>query len=186
MIFMTDQSTKTRLIQAAADLFRLRGFHGVGVSEILERAEAPKGSLYHHFPNGKSDLAIAAAGWASDGMVRIIDDAFRDAGTYEDGATTLCHKLAKFFDLSGGWDGCPVSSILLDGPENDAFRASVAQAYETWVARVAAHGERLGLAPEAARFRAETLLIAIQGAWTLARARKSSDVLREIPRRILG
>ena len=182
---MMDHSTKTRLIRAAADLFRIRGFHGVGVSEILERAEAPKGSLYHHFPNGKTDLAIAAAEWASDGMVGIIDDAFRDAGSYAEGATTLCYKLAKFFDLSGGWDGCPVSSILLDGPENDAFRAQVARAYDTWCARVAEHGERLGLSPEEARFSGETLLIAIQGAWTLARARKSSDVLREIPKRVL-
>ncbi|MDU8944416.1 TetR/AcrR family transcriptional regulator [Ovoidimarina sediminis] len=183
---MTDHSTKSRLILAAAELFRMRGYHGVGVTEILERAKAPKGSLYHHFPNGKADLAIVAAEWASDGMVGIIDEAFREAPTYADGATTLCHKLAKFFDLSGGWDGCPVSSILLDGPENDAFRAQVARSYETWVARVAQHGTRLGLAPEEARFRAETLLIAIQGAWTLARARKSSDVLRGIPARILA
>lgn len=183
---MMDHSTKSRLILAAADLFRVRGYHGVGVTEILEQAEAPKGSLYHHFPKGKADLAIAAAEWASAGMVRIIDDAFRDAGTYADGATTLCHKLAKFFDLSGGWDGCPVSSILLDGPENDAFRAQVAHAYETWVERVAHHGTRLGIPEDDALFRAETLLIAIQGAWTLARARKSSDVLREIPARILA
>ena len=42
--------TKDRLIRAAADLFRTRGYHGVGVADVLAAAHAPKGSLYHHFP----------------------------------------------------------------------------------------------------------------------------------------
>ena len=60
---MTDTArpTKDRLILAAATLFRTRGYHGVGLADVLAEAKAPKGSLYHHFPNGKSDLALAAA-----------------------------------------------------------------------------------------------------------------------------
>ena len=182
---MKDLTTKDRLILAAAELFRSRGYHGVGLNEILEKANAPKGSLYHHFPDGKSDLALAAADWASDGMVRIIDDSFVGSESYADGVTTLCFKLAKFFDISGGWDGCPVSSILLDGPENDDFRNNMAKAYERWVDRVADYGREFGSDEIAARFDAETLLLAIQGAWTMARARRSSDVIREIPKRVL-
>jgi TetR/AcrR family transcriptional repressor of lmrAB and yxaGH operons len=41
-------------------LFQQRSYHGVGLSEILTEADAPKGSLYHHFPGGKAQLAIAA------------------------------------------------------------------------------------------------------------------------------
>ena len=54
---MTDRplSTKERLVRTACALFRQRGYSGVGVAEILTAAQAPKGSLYHHFPNGKSD-----------------------------------------------------------------------------------------------------------------------------------
>jgi hypothetical protein len=32
---------------------------------------------------------------------------------------------------------------------------------------------------------AETLLLALQGAWVLARARRSSDILRQLPGRVL-
>jgi TetR/AcrR family transcriptional repressor of lmrAB and yxaGH operons len=173
--------TREKLIVTAADLFRRRGFHGVGVAEILTAAGVPKGSLYHHFPKGKHDLALASAEWASRGMQRIIDDAFCDAKNFADGATTLCFKLAKFFDISGGWDGCPVSSILTDGPENDLFRQAVADAFEDWISRVAGHGERFGLAADTARAQGELLLVGIQGAWTLARAQKSSDPLRRLP-----
>ena len=178
---MTTTATKHRLIEAAAVLFRRKGYDGVGLSEILTAADAPKGSLYHHFPNGKSDLAIAAARWASEGMLGIIDDAFRDAPSFNAGATTLCYKIAKFFDLSGGWDGCPVSSILLDGASDALFREASADFLNGWNHRVADHAERLGLAPDEARIRARQVMIGIEGAWVMCRSEASSDPLREIP-----
>ena len=53
-------STRERLLAAAIRLFQERGYHGAGLAEILEAAQAPKGSLYHHFPGGKPELAIMA------------------------------------------------------------------------------------------------------------------------------
>ena len=133
---MTDRplSTKERLIRSAAELFRKRGYSGVGVAEILEAAGAPKGSLYHHFPNGKADLAQAAATWASDGMLRIIAASFEPAESFGDGCKTLCHKLAKLFDLSGNWDTCPITSALTDGPDNVAFRELSRHLFDGWIA----------------------------------------------------
>lgn len=59
---MTEEpSTRDRLVQAATRLFRQRGYDGTGLTEILTEAGVPKGSLYHHFPEGKADLACAAA-----------------------------------------------------------------------------------------------------------------------------
>lgn len=179
-----DLSTRDRLIQTSALLFRKKGYHGVGLAEILAATGLPKGSLYHHFPNGKQDLAIASAEWASAGMERIIRDAFESATSFQDGATTLCHKLAKFFDLSGGWDGCPVSNTLLDGPENQEFRGKVAEMFDGWIDCAAQHGVRLGLPEANARDQAELLLLAIQGAWSMARAKQSSDMLRRLPERL--
>jgi TetR/AcrR family transcriptional repressor of lmrAB and yxaGH operons len=49
-------ATRERLITTAAALFREKGYHGTGLSEILAKANAPKGSLYHHYPAGKPDL----------------------------------------------------------------------------------------------------------------------------------
>ena len=176
---MTDTPlpTKDRLIHAAATLFRTRGFHGVGLADVLAEAGAPKGSLYHHFPNGKSDLALAAATWASDEMLRLIAASFDGAASFEDGATTLCYKLAKLFDITG-WDTCPIGNTLFESPDNDTFRAHAQHIYDGWIAEVLDHAERLGLSETDARARAEHLFILIQGGWMLARARRSSDVLR--------
>jgi len=174
--------TKDRLIQAAADLFRRRGYHGVGLAELLTAADAPKGSLYHHFPNGKSDLALAAATWASDGMLRMIAAAYQPADDFDAGTRSLCHKAAKLFDTSGQWDGCPIAATLFEGPDNATFRDHARHLYEGWIAEVAHHAARLGV-PEPQET-AETLFILLQGGWQLARARSTSDELRKLPGRL--
>ncbi|MCV3271720.1 TetR/AcrR family transcriptional regulator [Roseobacter sinensis] len=173
--------TKDRLIRAAAKLFRTHGYHGVGLNDLLSEAAAPKGSLYHHFPNGKADLAIAAATWASDEMLRVIAASFAEAETFEDGATTLCFKLAKLFDLTGQQDGCPIGSTLFEGPGNAGFLEYADRCYSGWIAEVHDHASRFGLDAAEAGRRAEHLFLLIQGGWQLARARRSSDVLRSLP-----
>ena len=178
----TPRSTKDRLIRSAANLFRSRGYHGVGLNDLLQDARAPKGSLYHHFPDGKSDLALAAATWASDEMLRLIAISFAEARTFRDGATTLCHKLAKLFDRSGQWDACPIAAILFEGPDNADFRARSRQIYDGWIGEILDHAARLGLTPEQAQDAAEHLFVLLQGGWLLARSRRSSDVLRGLPR----
>jgi TetR/AcrR family transcriptional regulator, lmrAB and yxaGH operons repressor len=179
-----DPTTRDRLVATAARLFRQRGYNGVGVADILADARAPKGSLYHHFPEGKSDLALAAADATSAGMIEIIDAAFLPAADYRDGATTLCFKLAKFFDITADADTCPISAMLFDGPENDAFRAHADRIFASWIACITAHATRLGQSPATATADAELLLTGISGSWTLARARRNADVLRALPGRL--
>ena len=181
-----DLSTRDRIVTTAARLFRQKGFHGVGLSEILEASRAPKGSLYHHFPEGKPALARAAAEQTSVGMAQIIDDAFKAALNWETGATTLCYKLAKLFDVLDATDGCPLSVLLFDGPDNDGFRTLANSIFQSWINRIAAHGLRLNPSDVTTIRRAETLLMAIEGGWTLARARRDSGVLRSLPERLFG
>ncbi|TMV06792.1 TetR/AcrR family transcriptional regulator [Ruegeria sediminis] len=174
--------TKDRLIRTAAELFQRSGYHGVGLSQLLAAADAPKGSLYHHFPNGKSDLALAAATWASDGMLRLIAASFEPAGSFAEGVETLCRKIAKLFDKSGRWDTCPISATLFEGPDNLSFRSHAYHLYEGWISEVAHHARRLGVTDPAEA--ADTLFILLQGGWHLARARQDSDVLRSLPGRM--
>jgi TetR/AcrR family transcriptional regulator, lmrAB and yxaGH operons repressor len=50
--------TRTRILRAAQRLFRKRGYHATGLNDILELAQAPKGSMYHHFPGGKEAIGV--------------------------------------------------------------------------------------------------------------------------------
>ena len=173
--------TKDRLIRTAARMFRTHGYNGVGLNELLAEAGAPKGSLYHHFPNGKADLALAAATWAGDGMLRLIAQSMEPAGSFREGFATLCHKLAKLFDLSGQSDGCPVGSTLFEGPENAAFRNHARHIFDGWISEAETHGQRFGLSEGDARRQAEHMFMLLEGGWMLARARRDSNVLRGLP-----
>ena len=49
-------ATKDRILDATADLFRRHGYTGTGLKQIVAKANAPFGSVYHHFPGGKQQL----------------------------------------------------------------------------------------------------------------------------------
>ncbi len=53
-------STRERLVTATAELMRTQGYAGTSVKQITVAARAPMGSLYHHFPEGKPQIAAAA------------------------------------------------------------------------------------------------------------------------------
>jgi TetR/AcrR family transcriptional repressor of nem operon len=56
----TQPSAKTRLLGAAVDVIRARGYSATTVDDICESAGVTKGAFFHHFA-AKEDLAVAAA-----------------------------------------------------------------------------------------------------------------------------
>lgn len=177
--------TRDRLVAAAAMLFQRKGYHGVGTAEILDAAHAPKGSLYHHFPNGKSDLALASAHFAADQMLLILDAAFDADGDLAHGVTTFCYKMAKLFDINGKWVGCPVSATLFESPTNQKFKDTSRAIFSKWLDATIAHAQAKGASPEQAQLVSETLWMLLQGAWTLSRVQGSSDPIRRVPKLVL-
>lgn len=172
------------MIETAARLFRRRGYDGVGVALILQESGAPRGSLYHHFPGGKAEIAAEAAGWARDRMLEVIDAAFDPAPTAEEGRAHFVAKIARLFEASDCRDACPVSVYLHAAPTEGADDVSrlVAEVYAAWTARVADHLARLGLSEPHAVAEARDLLIRLQGAWIVARAERRGDAIRQIMR----
>lgn len=58
---MTKQNkSREKLIESASKLFRMYGYHGVSVADIVKESETAKGSLYYYFPNGKEEMVIEA------------------------------------------------------------------------------------------------------------------------------
>ena len=181
-----ETSTRDRLILTATRLFRQRGYDGTGLAEILAEAGVPKGSLYYHFPDGKAELACAAADWTASEIIRVIDDSFRAAPDWRHGVTTFCYKMAKLFDILHSADACPIFGLLFEGPDQDRFRTQAEQSFDRIITAVARYGEGFGMTADAAHDAAETFIIGFQGSWTLARMRRSSNVLRGLPARLYG
>lgn len=138
--------TRERLIAAMTDALRRRGLHGVGLTELLAQAGAPKGVLYHHFPGGKAELAVAAIDDVVARMLRGLDallasnpDPIEATRRWMAGAT------ARLGD-SGFESGCPLATVALEStPDDAALREALARAFATLRERIAqaleSHGE---------------------------------------------
>jgi TetR/AcrR family transcriptional regulator, lmrAB and yxaGH operons repressor len=54
------RGVRDRMVQSAIVLLAKRGYQATSFSEVLTESEAPRGSIYHHFPEGKDQLIAAA------------------------------------------------------------------------------------------------------------------------------
>ena len=122
--------TRDRLIGAMLEALGTRGFHGVGISELLSRAHAPKGVLYHHFPGGKAELAVAAIDTVVGHITATLESLFVRQGDPVQ-ALTLWMKDAQATLLGSGYDrGCPLATIALESTAEDtAIREAVARGF---------------------------------------------------------
>jgi len=122
--------TRDRLIGAMLEALGTRGFHGVGISELLSRAHAPKGVLYHHFPGGKAELAVAAIDTVVGHITATLENLFARQGDPVQ-ALTLWMKDAQATLLGSGYDrGCPLATIALESTAEDtAIREAVARGF---------------------------------------------------------
>jgi AcrR family transcriptional regulator len=58
--------SRERMVRSAAYLFRERGYSGTGFRDVIAHSGAPRGSIYHHFPGGKVQLAQEAVRYAGE------------------------------------------------------------------------------------------------------------------------
>ena len=52
------------MLVSAVEVLRERGAAGVTIDEVLARSGAPRGSVYHHFPGGRSQILREALNFA--------------------------------------------------------------------------------------------------------------------------
>jgi TetR/AcrR family transcriptional regulator, lmrAB and yxaGH operons repressor len=165
-------TSRGRMVTTAARLFQRRGYHGTGLIEILEASGAPKGSFYHHFPDGKEQLAEVAMALAGQVVAAMIDRAFVNAASFSDGVAQLTTDIADWFENSGYSEGCPVTSVLLETvPVSERLTVASQTIFQSWIEATETHALRLGRAD--ANTLATGLLIALEGAWIVARAQRS-------------
>ena len=67
---------RAELVAATGRLLRRQGYSGTSVSDFLDAGGATNGSLYHHFPGGKEELASAAIDVAAEQVEAALRSAF--------------------------------------------------------------------------------------------------------------
>ncbi len=163
--------TRARMIETTARLLRHRGYHGASLNDILEASEAPRGSLYFHFPGGKEQLAIEATRAAVNEATDALKQMLAEAKTPAAGVRAYAEAAAELMRESDYTFGCPVSPVILDASGGVAELAALCRsAFEEWAGLIATACIAAGVPKPRAGPLALLAVSALEGALLVARA----------------
>lgn len=175
----TRGSTRAAMVVSAAELLREHGAAAVTVDAVLARSGAPRGSVYHHFPGGRSQILREALQFAGDEIAARIDAVAGDSGTA---------LLQQFADMwrealiaSDYTAGCPVLAAAIGSGRDEQQLASLASdIFARWREASRQAYVREGFDPAEASALADTAIAAMEGAVVLCRSTRSLDPLNDV------
>jgi len=169
------------IVRAAATLFRRNGYAATGINEIAELAGAPKGSLYHYFPEGKDQIGEAAVRFAGKLVLTSLEKLEGDHKTAAAMMQAYCRLLAGWMAKSGFRDGCPISTTLLESaPQSPGIALAGREAFAAWQAVIARALLRDGFSKAEARRLSAFAISAMEGALILARVESSGEPIEHV------
>ena len=141
---------RDRLLRGARQLLAEKGYAGMELRDVAARGKAPRGSIYHHFPGGKRQLAVEATALEGTQIRDTIERALAELGvkrTLQMFGTVFSRRAADHPERIG----CPVAAAALARPEDPALAAAATAAFQSWEEPIAAALEPKGSSPSAPR-----------------------------------
>lgn len=129
--------TRDRLVYAAMELFQEKGYGSTSIADILKKARANSGSLYHFFP-AKQDLLTAVLDTYLHGIrPMLLDPAWQGV---DDPLERIFVLLARYRQMLVDTDcfyGCPIGNLALELHEPDpAVRERLAANFSAWTSAI--------------------------------------------------
>ena len=173
---------RKKMIVGATQLLARRGLQATSFAEVLEHTGAPRGSVYHHFPEGKDQMVAEAVDLAGAFLAGQLDQ--------RAGATALAvteHFLAIWRGVltqSKCESGCAVLAVAV-ATDSPALLNHAAQVFRLWRARLAHLLEQGGLARKDARRFATVLIATAEGAVVMSRAEQDPEPFETVARQLV-
>ncbi|MDV3126365.1 TetR/AcrR family transcriptional regulator [Mycobacterium sp. 21AC1] len=177
---------RERMVASAAMLIRERGAHPTAIADVLAHSGAPRGSAYHYFPGGRTQLLCEAIDYASDHVTNRIRKT--------PSAVALLDRMVADFGKqltdSDFRAGCPVVAVAVEAGDpapDDAggpVLARAGAAFTRWTDHITGRLRDDGVAAERAEELALLILTAVEGAVIVARATRDLKPLTVIHRQL--
>jgi AcrR family transcriptional regulator len=172
-------TTKDRIIDSSAELFRRQGYTATGVKQIVEAANAPFGSIYHFFPGGKEQLGAETIRSSGQLYIQLFatiamqaPDALSAVGDFFAGATDTLTET----DYA---DACPIATVALEvASTSEPLREATAEVFDSWIAGATEYFIAVGIPRPTARELAFTMLSLLEGAFIFCRATRTTEPLQ--------
>jgi AcrR family transcriptional regulator len=167
---------REKMVLSAALLMRQQGVEATSFSQVIDSSGAPRGSIYHHFPGGKTQLMKEATRFGGEFIASALRAALEDEDPYA--ALELSEQFWRsVLEESDFRDGCPVAAATVDGERTPEVREAAGQVFAGWARLVGEGLERHGVDPERARSLGSFIFAAVEGAVILSRAQRSFEPL---------
>ncbi len=174
---MTGADSRARIRHEAAELLSRDGYNGMGLKALSEATGLPFGSIYHHFPGGKDEIAATAIVETAEAIAQLLEALLAD-GVTEDAIGRMFGFMADRLEATDFVAGCVVGTPALDDPTPAPLvLGACASSFKRLSEPIVAAFVREGRLREDARVMAATLLAAYEGATVLARAQRSREPL---------
>jgi AcrR family transcriptional regulator len=170
--------TGQRIVRSMWELLRVQGYAATGIQQLARAAQAPTGSIYHHFRGGKREVAAAAlreSGTAYIQLLPLLLDRHADLAT----AIEAAFEAAAEDIANTGWANmCPVGTVAGEIADTEPeLRRVAAEVIAFWVDVGTRYLAGRGLSEADARAAMYALLTALEGGFMLARAQRTVEPL---------
>ncbi len=172
---------KSRMIEGAARLLAEKGLQETSFSEVLALTGAPRGSIYHHFPDGKASLvaqALAHQGATSNALIESARGAVDVASTFIGAWRSLL--IVSHFRI-----GCSAVAVTVAADSDDLLQRA-GDVFRGWAELLAELLTLGGIDAAAAPATATLLIAASEGGVILSRAQASIDPFDAVAEQLLA
>lgn len=174
-------NTKDIFIDTASSLFANQGYHATGISEILKKSNAPKGSLYYYFPQGKEQLAQEALQKTAEKISTEILDVLAKASTPLEGLQQHLIYIAQKIEKDLFQPNVSISLIALETfSSNEIIRLECEHTFQQIQNIYKNSFLKMDLQEEYADFLAMTMVMLTEGAITLSLTKKNTQPLNQL------
>jgi TetR/AcrR family transcriptional regulator, lmrAB and yxaGH operons repressor len=174
-LLKTDQ-LRDAMVLTAARWMPQRGLAAINLIEVARSVAAPRGSIYHYFPGGRSQLITEAIALASSSGLKLIGQVDAQSTTPQEVIQGILQAGRRW--LSANYSGgCPVGAAVLSAEIDDAvFTASLQACFAAWESAIAAALVGKGVTSQSqATLIAQCGLIAFEGAMVYAKGTRSAQ-----------
>lgn len=157
---------------------RVQGYSAITVKQITVASGATMGSLYHHFPGGKPQIAAEALRTSGAAYIQLLPLLMDPHDDLREAVPAAFASAAEVIEQGGWMNMCPVGTVAGEISDSEpALREVAAEVISSWIDQGTDYFVRRGLSESDARQFILAFLAALEGAFILSRTLRSAEPL---------
>ena len=179
--------SRDEVVDRLREVFQRLGYDGASLAELSRGTGLGKSSLYHYFPGGKEEMALAVLRNVHSWIEQNAIAALEGEGSPKERLERMLNALDTLY--AGGKNACVLGNLVV-GEARHLYQRQLRSIFSAWVEGLERLGLEARLSRRTARERAEDVVLQIEGALILSSGLNDPTsfrrLLRKIPKQFLA